>query len=733
MTATDARETRAGGISEEAEVAGLKKVLQNVLGEKYYNLTLVDDGAQSYIFKSNWGAPDGQERSIKVDRTSLKSPRARRCAEKGCGTLRHAKTLASLPAAGAHNIIPLLDYHDLTGEQGVAISVHPQLEGPTLKKRIEENGPFKRAHDVRDVFVSVCDAVEYFTGRGFFHRDLNPFNIKVRARGKELGAWVLDFCNAGNHDALEPTMTHTAGNSGFLDPSLVPKFGNGARTYGLENELYAIGGNLHYALTGKIPFEIRPEEGIFRDAETGESLLDAEGKVDKKKFRETLNRGLSKVSWKLKRFVPVVRKLLEPEERFRYHSVEDVVKDLNKAGKTLTDRVRENWKVGAAAGVLGIASTLGLGYELYDTHIKNQRNLEAAVKEAEKYEVVAGWNGMTQTIENNLFNLGVEVLNREHYTPLYTEKDKKPFIRVEPGQKLVIYPLPKERPRPNDRHLMMPAIPGKIYVEGFPGAKEFDVYTVSQDPSYPEEGGMPRDVEFSIPELPEGIHYLVVEMYSHDKPDSPNNITALRDIKYKEPGKAIARKRIPIVVGNPKNLVGLNRICITGIEDSFSFGILGKEAWVDNYNNMPGEVVYEVSVPELGYKRIYDGGGRGHHSNGFSSSLWIPKIEDTQQRILQFVIRDKEAGRVLSCDFFPIRGRYLTNEGPIWLDWDFPGKDFSDKVEKLRKNIKDGKIAPELYQGQSRGSDFQKRMYQSPPKTSQGFAAKRVTGMQFYG
>ncbi|MBL9149833.1 MAG: protein kinase [Phycisphaerae bacterium] len=108
-----------------------------------------------------------------------------------------------------------------------------------------------------DVFLKVCDAVQYAHGQGVIHRDLKPSNILVDERGEPK---VLDFGIARSlEDAAsrerETAATQTGQVVGTL-PYMSPEQVSG-NDVDVRTDVYALGVVLFELLAGRLPLEVR--------------------------------------------------------------------------------------------------------------------------------------------------------------------------------------------------------------------------------------------------------------------------------------------------------------------------------------------------------------------------------------------------------------------------------------------------------------------------------------------
>jgi hypothetical protein len=176
-----------------------------------------------------------------------------------------------------------------------------------LEKYIKENGTLSKKQ-VADVFGNIIDASSYLIQRGRrFHRDITPANIVVALRGtlkqgpaseQALEGTLIDLANSCPVEEIHRKPVPTSGGRKVTNPFLFEKFTGRMEEYDERSEIYSIGANMYYALTGQHLFDFDHFEGkeklnVEIDGEV-QSLLDAKGRIDEKKFRKTVKSKLAK-------------------------------------------------------------------------------------------------------------------------------------------------------------------------------------------------------------------------------------------------------------------------------------------------------------------------------------------------------------------------------------------------------------------------------------------------------
>ncbi len=133
---------------------------------------------------------------------------------------------------------------DAFTENGTHYLVSDLIEGRALQDVIEQDGP-ARESDVIRWGIHLCDALVYIHSQQppIVHRDMKPDNVIITPEGD---AVLVDFGIARRYEAGKRD-TMKIGTWGYLPPEQ-----KAGRTEP-RSDLYALGGTLYFALTGKDP------------------------------------------------------------------------------------------------------------------------------------------------------------------------------------------------------------------------------------------------------------------------------------------------------------------------------------------------------------------------------------------------------------------------------------------------------------------------------------------------
>jgi YVTN family beta-propeller protein len=155
---------------------------------------------------------------------------------------------ARLAASVDHpNVIPV---HDAGEEEGRLYLAMRLVEGPDLRRLVEADGPLEPSRAAR-LLVQLAAGLDAAHARGLVHRDVKPSNVLVESLSGGERAFVGDFGLSRSASAGE-TLTATGeffGSADYISPEQIE-----GGEVDQRSDVYALGGVLHYMLTGKPPF-----------------------------------------------------------------------------------------------------------------------------------------------------------------------------------------------------------------------------------------------------------------------------------------------------------------------------------------------------------------------------------------------------------------------------------------------------------------------------------------------
>ncbi|MEZ6186693.1 MAG: protein kinase [Planctomycetota bacterium] len=141
----------------------------------------------------------------------------------------------------------LIRVHELSLAPPHPYAAFELVEGETLKRRVEREGPLPWGEAARAV-GEVAQALEVAHARGLLHRDVKPHNVILGAERAKLA----DFGVVKELDAQSLTATGAlVGTPSYLSPEQA--LGDKARL-GPASDVYGLGATLYFALSGAPPF-----------------------------------------------------------------------------------------------------------------------------------------------------------------------------------------------------------------------------------------------------------------------------------------------------------------------------------------------------------------------------------------------------------------------------------------------------------------------------------------------
>ncbi len=528
---------------------GFKSAIERSLGDDYSLKGIVAKGGTRLVLDLGWGKQRTQteeERVGKIDLNKKVLDKPGQNMSRGYDTSHDIMISAVLGReAEEHGVLTLLDVKDveIKGEN-YPVLIQRKISGSqTLDERVKDK-PLSDKEFV-SVFSGVLDAENYLVSRGVYHRDLSPFNILVTEDNK---SWITDLALACRvNDAKERPLL-TEGSRYITDPRTQRVFTGVEGHHDVLAEINAVGINMYHALTGIKPFEVDSFSGVYKDLQTGESLLGSDGLIDKDKQKKAIKKALKKVPRKWR---SLVERCITPNMNERYESLADLTDDFNNRAGTRTGLK----KFAIVAGtIFGLA--LGAGGVLsYGNINKKPESLEVKVEDP-KTPVITDWDSEDISLGNSVFEADASGFYTENDSP-DSKFNSKNDLLVIPTEKyrengtISVTIWAREMPR-NKRDIYdnIRGLRGRIYFEGFDG-KDFSIYPSNYDKSNAHDDYHGRigaeSVAVSLPPLESfgKVRNLAVEVYA---PRSDDNRGSER-VKWDNPNTIVSRFLIPVVVG----------------------------------------------------------------------------------------------------------------------------------------------------------------------------------------
>ncbi len=188
-----------------------------------------------------------------------------------------------------------------------------RVQGKTLLAHCEERGTGLRQR--LQLYLGICDAVQFAHNQGVIHRDLKPDNILIDGFDEPI---VLDFgvARATDSDLQRTTLRTEIGQLIGTIPYMSPEQVSGDPTaIDTRTDVYSLGVILYELLTGRLPLDLR-------DRTVPEALV---------VIREEDPRPLSSANRNLRGDLDtIIRKALEKDRDRRYDTVSELAADVRR-------------------------------------------------------------------------------------------------------------------------------------------------------------------------------------------------------------------------------------------------------------------------------------------------------------------------------------------------------------------------------------------------------------------
>lgn len=340
----------------QEELALLEQIKRILPPDKYHDLEVFEEerGGTRAVYTAKWGKSGERKVAIKVDKLPT-STNAQVHVQRGYAT-QHEVDIASLlevDEALGHHINPIIDFYEV---DDMTIAIEPWFEGArSLKKIVEQEGPLN-VKDFRQVFPQILKAVQYLiTEKKLYHRDLNPSNILIRRGKKGLEARLTDLANACKIADAAASARPTMGARMIANPFISERFTGSPGTYNERCEIYALGVNMLYALTGKTAFEFDIDTGAWRQfAPSIRPIVDTDGRVDHMAYNWSLLEAVKDVPWKIKHTRDLIFDCMTPQGD-AISSIDDLVMRFDRIHNSVWNR---NLFIFAAVGIAAMVTVL---------------------------------------------------------------------------------------------------------------------------------------------------------------------------------------------------------------------------------------------------------------------------------------------------------------------------------------------------------------------------------------
>jgi len=157
--------------------------------------------------------------------------------------------LTEAHAAGRLSHPGIVTIHDVGASDGTPFIAMELLDGRTLQRRVDEDGPLS-AGEVVDIAVQLARALGYAHNKGVVHRDVKADNVVLTEGGTQPKLTDFGIAKLRQPDSRTATTEETiVGTPDYMAPEQVAGKDIDGRT-----DLYAFGVLLYFLLSGRLPF-----------------------------------------------------------------------------------------------------------------------------------------------------------------------------------------------------------------------------------------------------------------------------------------------------------------------------------------------------------------------------------------------------------------------------------------------------------------------------------------------
>jgi serine/threonine-protein kinase len=217
-------------------------LLGSTLGDAYQIVRMVGEGGMGRVYEARHTRLSNKRFAVKMLHTEY--------AQNRDIVARFQREAEAASGINHPNVVDVYDVHHT--EDGRPYLVGEFLEGEELGEYLQRTGKIQAALAAR-IVRQVCRALGAAHARGVVHRDMKPENVFLVGNPQNPTVKVIDFGISKVGDAGGTALTRTGMIMGT--PSyMAPEQARGDKV-DQRADIYAVGGILYRALTGRKPFD----------------------------------------------------------------------------------------------------------------------------------------------------------------------------------------------------------------------------------------------------------------------------------------------------------------------------------------------------------------------------------------------------------------------------------------------------------------------------------------------
>lgn len=294
----------------------------------YKLLSVLGEGGFSVVYLAEQSRPVKRLVALKVIKPGMDTKQviARFEVERQTLALLNHPNIAAVYDAGATE--QGLPFFVMENVKGIPITEHCDRNKMSIEERLE-------------LFLQVCDGVQYAHQKGIIHRDIKPSNILVSVDGDKAAPRIIDFgvskaiTKQLNERTLYTEQGQFVGTPEYMSPEQAEM---GAQDIDTRTDIYSLGVVLYELLTGALPFDpdtlressIDNIRKIIREQDPKRPATRLTGMGDEaKKIAENRNIDLSNLKKRLNReleWIPL--KAMRKDRTRRYRSASEFADDI---------------------------------------------------------------------------------------------------------------------------------------------------------------------------------------------------------------------------------------------------------------------------------------------------------------------------------------------------------------------------------------------------------------------